>query len=111
MQGWIDVRRDQGKLIFLDIRDFSGKVQAVVLPNYEEVKSVAEKLRNEWVVEVRAKVNKRPEKNIKEEVLNGDIELEVVDIKVLSEAETPAFDISGDGKDINEEIRLEKKVS
>ena len=109
VQGWIDVRRDQGKLIFLDIRDFSGKVQAVVLPNYEEVKSVAEKLRNEWVVEVRAKVNKRPEKNIKEEVLNGDIELEVVDIKVLSEAETPAFDISGDGKDINEEIRLEKK--
>lgn len=109
VKGWVDVRRDQGKLIFLDIRDFSGKVQAVVLPNYEEAKLVAEKLRPEWVVEVEAKVNERPERNKKEGVLNGDLELEVLNIKVLNEAETPAFDISTDGKEINEEIRLEKK--
>ncbi|MEA4910555.1 Aspartate--tRNA(Asp) ligase [bioreactor metagenome] len=109
VKGWVDVRRDQGKLIFLDIRDFSGKVQAVVLPNYEEAKLVAEKLRPEWVIEVKAKVNERPERNKKEGVLNGELELEVLNIKVLNEAETPAFDISTDGKEINEEIRLEKK--
>ncbi len=109
VKGWVDVRRDQGKLIFLDIRDFSGKVQAVILPNQEEAKIVAERLRSEWVIEVSAKVNKRPERNIKEGVLNGDLELEVLNIKVLNEAETPAFDISTDGKEINEEIRLEKK--
>lgn len=109
IKGWVDVRRDQGKLIFLDIRDFSGKVQAVVLPNHEEAKLVAEKVRPEWVLEVNAKVNKRPERNIKEGVLNGDLELEVLNIKILNEAETPAFDIASDGKEINEEIRLEKK--
>ena len=109
IMAWVDVRRDQGKLIFLDLRDYSGKVQAVVLPNHEEAKIVAEKLRSEWVVEVNAKVNKRPERNIKEGVLNGDLELEVLNINVLNEAETPAFDISTDGKEINEEIRLEKK--
>lgn len=109
VRGWIDVRRDQGKLIFLDIRDFSGKVQAVVLPNYEEAKMVAEKLRPEWVVEILAKVNQRPERNRKEGVLNGDLELEVLSIQVLNEAETPAFDISTDGKEISEDVRLEKK--
>ncbi len=110
IMGWVDVRRDQGKLIFLDFRDFSGKVQGVVLPGVaEEAKATAEKLRPEWVVEIKGKVNARPERNIKEGVLNGELELEVIDIKVLNEAETPAFDISGDGKEINEEIRLEKK--
>ena len=109
IKGWVDVRRDQGKLIFLDIRDFSGKVQAVILPNHEEAKLVAEKVRPEWVIEVNAKVNKRPERNIKEGVLNGELELELINIKVLNEAETPAFDISTDGKEINEEVRLEKK--
>ena len=115
IMGWVDVRRDQGKLIFLDIRDYSGRVQCVVLPNHEEAKIVAEKLRSEWVVEINGKVNIRPERNIKKDeatgevLLNGELELEVLSINVLNEAETPAFDISGDGKEINEEIRLEKK--
>lgn len=109
IQGWVDVRRDQGKLIFLDLRDYTGKVQAVVLSNQDEAKNIAEKLRPEWVVQVKGKVNPRPEKNIKREVLNGELELEVLEIQVLNEAETPAFDIGTDGKEINEEVRLEKK--
>ncbi len=83
--GWVDVRRDQGKMVFLDIRDMSGKVQAVVLPNHTEALEVAQRLRPEWVVSVTAQVNKRPERNIKADVLNGDIELEVLNIEVLSE--------------------------
>ena len=106
---WVDVRRDQGKMVFLDLRDVTGKAQAVVLPNHTEALEVAQRLRPEWVVEVRGLVNKRPEKNIKEGVLNGDIELEVLSIAVLNEAETPAFDISTDGREIGEEVRLEKK--
>ena len=109
VKGWIDVRRDQGKMVFLDIRDVTGKVQAVVLPNHTEALVVAQKVRPEWVVAVKAKVNKRPEKNIKAEVLNGDIELEVLAIEVLNEAETPAFDISTDGYEVSEDVRLEKK--
>jgi aspartyl-tRNA synthetase len=104
VSGWVDVRRDQGKLVFLDLRDMSGKVQAVVLPNSPAMDAVKE-LRTEWVVKISAKVNERPEKN-RVEGANGDIELEVLGIEVLNEAETPAFDISGDGKEIGEEHRL-----
>ncbi len=104
--GWVDVRRDQGKMVFLDIRDMSGKVQAVVLPNHTEALEVAQRLRPEWVVSVTAQVNKRPERNIKADVLNGDIELEVLNIEVLSEATTPPMDVSSDGHEIGEEVRL-----
>ena len=108
-KGWIDVRRDQGKMVFLDLRDVTGKVQAVVLPNHTEALEVAQKVRPEWVVEVTGVVNKRPERNIKQDVLNGDVELEVLAIVVLNEASTPAFDIHTDGYEIGEEARLEKR--
>ena len=49
IKGWIDVRRDQGKMVFLDLRDVTGKVQAVVLPNHTEALDVAQKLRNDDV--------------------------------------------------------------
>ena len=109
VSAWIDVRRDQGKMVFLDLRDVTGKVQAVCLPFHVEVLAVAQNVRPEWVVTVKAKVNKRPEKNVKVDVINGDIELEILSIEVLNEAETPAFDISTDGYEVNEEVRLTKK--
>ncbi|MEX2010282.1 MAG: amino acid--tRNA ligase-related protein [Parcubacteria group bacterium] len=104
ISGWVDIRRDQGKMVFLDIRDVSGKIQSVVLPNSGGIET-AKIIRPEWVVEVRGKVNERPEKN-KAPGENGDIELEVLTIKVLNSAETPGFDISSDGKEIGEEARL-----
>ncbi|MBI3634447.1 MAG: aspartate--tRNA ligase [Candidatus Yonathbacteria bacterium] len=104
--GWVDVRRDQGKMVFLDLRDASGKAQAVVLPNHTEALEVAQIVRPEWVVEVKAQVNKRPEKNIKPDVFNGDIELEVLNIEVLNKAETPPMDVTSDGHEIGEETRL-----
>lgn len=109
VKAWVDVRRDQGKMVFLDLRDVTGKVQAVVLPNHTEALSIAQTLRTEWVVEVQALVNKRPERNIKVGVINGDVELEVLSIVVLNEASTPGFDISTDGYEVGEEVRLEKK--
>ena len=106
VSGWVDVRRDQGKLIFLDIRDVSGKVQSVVLPNASAME-VAKSLRPEWVVEILGKVNERPEKNRNVGEENGNIELEVISVTVLNEAETPAFDVGSDGKEIGDEHRLE----
>jgi aspartyl-tRNA synthetase len=106
IKGWVDIRRDQGKLIFFDFRDMSGYVQGVVLPNAAEAHEVGARLRSEWVVEVTGKVNKRPERNIQADKQNGDIELEILSIVVLNEAETPPFDLGGDGKDISEDIRL-----
>ncbi len=109
VKGWIDVRRDQGKMVFLDLRDSTGKVQAVALPNHTEALEVAQKIRPEWVVAVTAQVNKRPERNIKADIINGDVELEVLTIEVLNEATTPAFDISTDGYEVGEDVRLEHK--
>ncbi|MFZ2187891.1 MAG: aspartate--tRNA ligase [Candidatus Moraniibacteriota bacterium] len=106
LSGWVDVRRDHGKLIFLDLRDMSGKVQMVVLPHHPEAQAAAQALRSEWVIEVVGNVNPRSEKLVNAEQPNGAIEIEVLSINVLNEAETPPFDIASDGKEINEEIRL-----
>jgi nondiscriminating aspartyl-tRNA synthetase len=91
ISGWVDVRRDQGKMVFMDIRDVSGKVQAVVLPNHAEALEQVKEVRTEWVLTVKGIVNKRPERNIKAEVLNGDIELEITNIEVLSKAQELPF--------------------
>jgi aspartyl-tRNA synthetase len=109
MEGWVDIRRDQGKMVFFDFRDASGKVQCVVLPNHTEAIEVAKIIRPEWVLRVSGLVNKRPERNIQADKQNGDIEMEVLSITVLNEAEAPAFAIDTDGKEIGEEVRLEKR--
>src|SRR4051812_13929119 len=80
--GWVDVRRDHGKLVFLDIRDRSGKVQTVCLPSHEGVVEAAQTLRSEWVVEIEGVVNERPEK-MRVEGTNGNLELEATKISVL----------------------------
>lgn len=109
LYGWVNIRRDHGKLIFIDLRDVSGKVQMVALPNHEEAHSVAEKIRPEWVIEVKGKVNKRPEKMVKQEEENGDIEIEILELGVLSESETPPFEVSEDTGEIDESLRLKHR--
>ena len=91
--GFVDVRRDHGKLIFIDLRDRSGKVQMVALPNHKEVHATAATLRPEWVIEVKGKVNARPEKTINKDELNGALEIEVLEIKVLAEAKELPFEL------------------
>ena len=79
--GWVDIRRDQGKMVFLDFRDMSGYVQGVVLPNADKAAhEAAARVRPEWVVAVEGKVNQRPEKNAQKDKQNGTIELEVLKI-------------------------------
>ena len=56
IKGWVNVRRDQGKLIFLDFRDFTGIVQGVILPGSEAMET-GKVLREEYVVEVEGQVN------------------------------------------------------
>ncbi|MDO8492912.1 MAG: aspartate--tRNA ligase [bacterium] len=109
ISGWVDVRRDHGKLIFLDIRDMSGILQCVALPNHAETHKIASELRSEWVVTLTGKLNKRPEKMINKDSLTGDIELEVTDIKILNKSETPPFEITGDTRLINEDVRLQNR--
>lgn len=92
VQGWIDIRRDHGKLVFLDIRDRTGIVQAVALPNHDGVVPAAQTLRPEYVVSVTAQVNKRPDRMVNADHPNGDIELELLAIEVLSQASELPFE-------------------
>ncbi|HSE56894.1 MAG TPA: amino acid--tRNA ligase-related protein [Candidatus Paceibacterota bacterium] len=106
IMGWIEVRRDQGKMVFFDFRDMTGRVQGVVLPNRAEVIEVAKETRTEWVVAVTGIVNKRPERNVQTGKQNGDIELEITNIAVLNKAEPLPFEITTDTREVNEEVRL-----
>ena len=92
-------------MVFMDMRDFSGIVQCVVLPKSKAIET-AKEVRTEWVLAITGVVNKRPEKNIKAGALNGDIEIEIKNIEVLNKAETLPFDISSDTKEVNEDARL-----
>ena len=104
--GWVDVRRDHGKLIFIDLRDASGKVQMVALPNHADAHKAANTIRPEWVIEVTGKVNERPAKMVNKDEPNGAIEIEILSLNVLNEAQTPPMDVTGDGMEIGEEVRL-----
>jgi nondiscriminating aspartyl-tRNA synthetase len=95
IQGWVDVARDQGKMAFFDFRDRSGIVQGVVFGK-PEVLEIAKTLRPEYVVTVSGVVNARPEKMRKEGVINGDIELEITNIEVLSPADSMPFDMDSE---------------
>ncbi len=94
--GWVDVRRDQGKMVFFDLRDMTGKVQCVTLPNHIEAIEKAKEIRPEWVLKITGLVNQRPEKGRKLNFLNGELEIEVLKIEILNKAETPPFPINQD---------------
>jgi len=108
--GWVDVRRDQGKMIFLDFRDMTGKVQGVILPSYMETLEIGKTLRSEFVVKVKGNVNERPEKNKKAGVLNGELELEIKDIEILAEATPLPFDMSLSGYNLDLTTELDNRA-
>ena len=104
--GWVDVRRDQGKMVFFDMRDMSGKVQCVTLPVHPEAIEKAKEIRPEWVLSVNGLVKERNDKNA---AAGGGVEIEVLGIEVLNKAETAPFQINEDSAGINEDIRLQYK--
>jgi nondiscriminating aspartyl-tRNA synthetase len=108
--GWVDVRRDQGKLVFMDMRDMSGRVQCVVLPNHAEAIEQVKEVRNEWVLKLRGIVNKRPERNIKEGIMNGDIELEITSVEILAKAAPLPFDMSAEGYNLELTTELDNRA-
>jgi aspartyl-tRNA synthetase len=109
VKGWVNVRRDQGKMIFLDFSDMTGVVQGVILPNSEAMEA-GKQLRQEYVVAVTGKVNERPERNKKAGILNGDIELEILKIDILAEAAPLPFDMSLDGYNLELTTELDNRA-
>ncbi len=108
LKGWINARRNMGKIAFLDLRDMKGIVQVVGVPAEvdEDSQEELKKLRPEWVVEIEGVVQERGEKQKNPDMLTGSVEILAKRIKVLNEAKTPPFEIDKDTKIINEELRL-----
>src|SRR3989344_2129783 len=107
LKGWVSVRRDHGKLIFLDLRDRTGLIQLVINPKVsEDAHKNATELRNEFVIEVEGKINPRSEKQINENLITGKIELEVTALTILSRAKSLPFEVNDDTKKVNEEARM-----
>jgi len=103
IEGWVRLRRDHGKLIFLDIRDRSGVIQVVVNPSVsEKAHKAASELRPEDAISLTGKVNQRPQNAINKDLLSGAVEIEATDIKVLAKAETLPFDMGSN--DLNLEL-------
>jgi aspartyl-tRNA synthetase len=107
--GWIHKRRDHGGVIFLDVRDIKGICQAVINPDNAESFSIAETLRNEFVVEISGLVKARLEGTTNKNMLTGEVELVAKNINILSKAVTPVFPLD-DYQDVNEDVRLKNRV-
>ena len=95
IQGSVQVVRNQGKVAFFDFRDRTGIIQGVVFGK-PEVLEVAKQLGPESVVSVKGVVHARPEKMVNAKVQNGDIELEITHIEILSLAEGLPFDLDAE---------------
>jgi len=106
LSGWVHVRRDHGKIIFIDLRDGSGVIQTVVIPDYVQAHENAKRLRSEFVVEIIGLVKQRPASARNEKSPTGGVELEVSLITILNESVTPPFEIIKDTKEVHEDIRL-----
>ncbi len=105
--GWVDVRRDHGGIIFIDLRDRTGLVQVKFNPETDpQAHETAGKLRSEYCIAVRGVVARRPENMINPNLATGAVEVNVREIDVLSASETPVFAIE-DEIETGEETRLE----
>jgi aspartyl-tRNA synthetase len=104
--GWVNSRRDHGKIIFFDLRDSTGILQVVATPKSEESYKSANELTSEDVVRVKGIIKTRPEANINKEIPTGTVELEVDEIEVVGKSRELPLPLDSDGTDIDEVVRL-----
>ncbi|MCL6586777.1 MAG: aspartate--tRNA ligase [Anoxybacillus sp.] len=106
LKGWVQKRRDLGGLIFIDLRDRSGIVQVVFNPDLsKEALMTAEKIRNEYVLDIVGTVVARNASTVNENLKTGKIEVHADKVTIINESRTPPFTIA-DNTDASEDIRL-----
>jgi aspartyl-tRNA synthetase len=106
LAGWVDVRRDLGNLIFLELRDHTGITQVVCNREFSaEAHDKAREARSEYVVGVEGEVVGRSAETVNKAVSTGEVEVRARTILLLNEAKTPPFPINDEGK-TSEETRL-----
>jgi len=99
LYGWVDSKRDHKEIVFIDLRDRTGLVQVVGKKDFKQLNS-------EDVVYIKGVVKKRPEKLVNPRLKTGSIEIEAKELKIISKAKPLPIPVSGEGYDIDEEIRL-----
>lgn len=106
LKGWVQKRRDLGGLIFIDLRDRTGIVQVVFNPETSpEALVSAERVRNEFVLDIEGTVVAREEGTVNSNLKTGHIEIKAEKMTILNEAKTPPFMLD-DKTDVSEDVRL-----
>ena len=104
LAGWTDTRRDHGGLVFIDLRDFSGKVQLVINPERTaDAAAVAHDVRNEFVLQAEGEVVLRAPEAANPNLPTGEIEIQVDTLRIVSRSEPLPFQV---GEDVDEVLRL-----
>lgn len=107
--GWVHARRNMGKLVFFDLRDMSGRLQVVGVPQElasDEARAALDSIRPEFVVQITGIVQARGAKQINPEQATGTVELLAKEVVVVSESKTPPFEIDNEERQAGEELRL-----
>ncbi len=103
--GWVDRRRDHGGVIFIDLRDRDGIVQVVFDPDGEENFALADKVRTEFVLQVKGRVRARSEATVNPNMATGEVEVYGTGLEILNASETPPFQLDGH-TNVGEDVRL-----
>jgi len=101
--GWVHRRRDHGGVIFLDVRDHTGIAQVVFDPDTQPSFSLADKVRNEFVLSIRGRVRLRPEGSANADMATGEVEILGLELEILNASVTPPFQLdeySAAGEDV-----------
>lgn len=106
LSGWVNNCRDHGGLIFIDLRDHTGIIQLTVNPETSEAFSIAETLKDEYVIKAHGKVVARAEQLINPNIPTGKIEVQISKIEVLNKSEILPFPVSFGTEEVNEDLRL-----
>ncbi|MCK0471091.1 aspartate--tRNA ligase [Halalkalibacter sp. APA_J-10(15)] len=106
LKGWVQRRRDLGQVVFLDLRDRSGIVQVVFSPEVDkDALAIADRVRNEYVLELEGKVVKRDPSTVNEKLETGTVEVHATSVAILNASKSLPFQIEAD-TDASEDIRL-----
>ncbi len=104
--GWVQTVRDHGGLLFIELRDRSGRIQCVIDQSANAtLEGVAKDLRDEWVISVHGVVGLRPEGTVNASIPGGDREIRVTGLTILNSAKTPPFPV-GTSEEVSESLRL-----
>ena len=107
LAGWVNRRRDQGGLIFIDLRDRWGITQVVVdLETAPQAHAIADRVRNEFVLKIAGQVRIRPEGTANPDLATGDIDIVASEIQILNRSKTPPFYINREEGTVDEALRM-----